>query len=347
MLFRGMLAVLVVAQLVARATASAPTAPSLADAASFVVLGHSAVVNTGATTVIGNVGVSPSSMVEGFSGSMFLAGDVRRNDALAKAARADSDTVDAELAARPCTAVLADAALGGKTFLRGVYCFTSADVRLNGTVTLDAEGDRDAVWIFRFAGSLATGSGAQVLVIGNGYDGNAFWRTNGAATVGAHTLFVGNVFGASISFGEGARLSGRALARGGSVTSNASRLLLCCAPITVAPATLPDGTLGTRYEQTFTATGGRTPYTFRISSGSLPAGLALAPGGTLEGTPAAAGRFVFTVTATDAVGCAGTAAYVVEIEGETSAGVPALSTWALLLLIAVLTWVGVAVVRRL
>jgi len=72
--------------------------------------------------------------------------------------------------------------------------------------------------------------------------------------------------------------------------------------ITVAPtaSTLPGGTRGTAYSQTFTVSGGTAPYTYAITSGALPAGLTLSSAGVLAGTPAASGAFSFTVTATDA-----------------------------------------------
>ena len=70
-------------------------------------------------------------------------------------------------------------------------------------------------------------------------------------------------------------------------------------PVTVSPATVPNGTVGVAYSQAITASGGTAPYGFAVTAGALPAGLALAPGGTLSGTPTAGGTFNFTVTATD------------------------------------------------
>src|SRR5690606_1730657 len=69
--------------------------------------------------------------------------------------------------------------------------------------------------------------------------------------------------------------------------------------ITLAPVTLPDGTVRSAYSQSFTASGGTAPYAFAVSSGALPAGMSLAADGTLSGTPTGAGDFTFAVTATD------------------------------------------------
>lgn len=82
-----------------------------------------------------------------------------------------------------------------------------------------------------------------------------------------------------------------------------------CQSLTLAPASLPGGTVGVPYSQTLTATGGTAPYSFAVTSGTLPAGLTLASNGLLSGTLASAGGFSFTITATDASGCTGTIAY--------------------------------------
>ena len=90
-----------------------------------------------------------------------------------------------------------------------------------------------------------------------------------------------------------------------------------CAPITVNPATLPNGVIGTAYNQTITATGGTTPYTFAVISGTLPTSLNLATNGTLSGTPSQTGNFTFTVRATSANTCTGNRQYTIAISSVT------------------------------
>jgi len=70
--------------------------------------------------------------------------------------------------------------------------------------------------------------------------------------------------------------------------------------ITLTPATLPNGQVGTAYSQTLAATGGTAPYTFGVTSGALPPGLRISSSGTIAGTPTAAGSFSVTLTAYDA-----------------------------------------------
>nr|WP_051885233.1 putative Ig domain-containing protein [Lysobacter antibioticus] len=92
--------------------------------------------------------------------------------------------------------------------------------------------------------------------------------------------------------------------------------------IVVDPATIPGATVGVAYSQTFTASGGTSPYTFAISAGALPAGLTLASGGGLTGTPTAAGTFNFTVRATDANTFTGTRAYTLTVAAPTTSIAP-------------------------
>ncbi len=73
------------------------------------------------------------------------------------------------------------------------------------------------------------------------------------------------------------------------------------AGLTIGPANLPDGTVGTVYlTQTLSAAGGTAPYTWAVSAGTLPPGLTLNPTtGVLSGTPTTANTYTFTVRATD------------------------------------------------
>lgn len=100
-------------------------------------------------------------------------------------------------------------------------------------------------------------------------------------------------------------------------TASASRTLVAnfatCPTITLEPATLPDSAPGATYDQTVTASGGTAPYTYAVTSGALPDGLTLSPGGALSGTPTASGSFTFTITTTDANDCPGSLGYTVQI----------------------------------
>jgi len=86
-------------------------------------------------------------------------------------------------------------------------------------------------------------------------------------------------------------------------TGQAAFTLVVSGPVTITTTSLPDATIGTAYSQTLAAAGGTTPYTWSITTGTLPAGLTLAAStGVISGTPTAAATSSFTVTVTDAGG---------------------------------------------
>jgi hypothetical protein len=85
-----------------------------------------------------------------------------------------------------------------------------------------------------------------------------------------------------------------------------------CATISLTPASLDIAIAGTAYSTTFAGVGGTSPYTFTLSSGSLPSGLSLSSSGALAGTPGSAGRSTFNVTARDAIGCTGSNGFTLD-----------------------------------
>ena len=99
-----------------------------------------------------------------------------------------------------------------------------------------------------------------------------------------------------------------------------------CPAITVNPAALSSGVIGAAYNQTISATGGASPYSFSVSAGALPAGLALnATTGAITGSPASAGPASFTIRATDANGCSGGRAFNIIIATNLITSVSAAS----------------------
>lgn len=83
--------------------------------------------------------------------------------------------------------------------------------------------------------------------------------------------------------------------------------------ISLAPATLPNPTLGVAYSQAVSAEGGTAPYTFAISDDALPHGLALSPAGNVSGTPTATGAFNFTIKVMDTLGFTAKQAYSITV----------------------------------
>src|SRR5205814_700846 len=81
----------------------------------------------------------------------------------------------------------------------------------------------------------------------------------------------------------------------------------------ITTSSLPAGTVGSAYSQAIAATGGTPPYAWSVATGTLPGGLSLAAGGTLSGTPGAAGSSSFTVRVTDSASVSATAALTLTI----------------------------------
>ncbi|MHB9034157.1 MAG: ice-binding family protein [Anaerolineae bacterium] len=193
------------------------SAPSLGTAQSFAVLAGTTVTNTGPTTITGDLGVSPGSAVTGFppgtvNGAQHVA------DAVALQAQSDLTTAYNALAGQACTTDLTGQDLGGLTLVPGVYCFSSS-AQLTGALTLNAEGNSSAVFIFQIGSTLTTASNASVAFINGANPCNVYWQVGSSATIGTGTNFAGNILAlTSIALQTGANLNGRALARNGAVT---------------------------------------------------------------------------------------------------------------------------------
>ena len=88
-------------------------------------------------------------------------------------------------------------------------------------------------------------------------------------------------------------------------------LVLICPTITISPTSLPSAAVGAAFTQTLTSSGGASPYTYSVTSGTLPGGLSLSTGGVLSGTPNSSTSQTFTVQAVDLNGCSATRSFTV------------------------------------
>lgn len=246
----GLTALLSVFLAVAAFAAQAPV--GLGTATSFAVLAGETITNTGPTTINGDVGLHPGTDTPGFS-TVTLNGSLQVNNAVALQAKNDLVTAYNDAAGRtPVTTVATE--LGGTTPKAGVYDSSSGTFGLTGDLTLDAEGDPNAVFIFHTVETLITAPGSKVLLINGAQACNVFWKVGSSATLDTTTSFKGNILAlTSIGLLTGATLEGRAFARNGAVTMQTNVITRpTCLTSTPTTPTTPS-------TPTVAGTGGTTP----------------------------------------------------------------------------------------
>jgi hypothetical protein len=212
----------------------------LGSAADFAVLAGTTVTNTGLSVITGDIGVSPGTAVTGFPPGQ-IDGSIRSNDGPAVQAQADLVIAYDNAAARPTTATISGG-LGGTTRTTGVYNSVSDTFGIAGDVTLDAEGDPGAVFIFRAGTTLTTAAGSTVTLANGAQACNVFWLVGSSATLGANSTLSGNVLAfTSITVGAGLEVDGRTLAINGAVTMDTDAIAgSSCAPPGVLSITAPE-----------------------------------------------------------------------------------------------------------
>ena len=193
----------------------------LGTTSSFAVLAGSTITNTGPTTISGDaggdVGLYPGTAFTG-QADVTMSGAVHLADSVAIAAKDDLVTAYNDAAGRtPVTTIPTE--LGGTTLTPGIYASTDGTFQITGTLTLDAQGDPNGVFIFKTASTLITASNSKVSIINSARYCRIFWQVGSSATLGTNSNFVGHIFAlTSITANTGATVQGQLLARNGAVT---------------------------------------------------------------------------------------------------------------------------------
>ena len=214
---------------------------NLGSSEKFGILAGVGVSNNAGFSEIRNmdVGISPGvrSSVTGFPPAIIVEGAIYASDDItplgisATLINAKQDLTNAYLfaegASTPAPATVSGDQ-GGKTLAPGIYKSTSTLLIQSGDLTLDAQGDANAVWIFQVASDFTTvgGAGGNVILSGGAQAKNIFWQVGRSATIGNYTIFKGNILAlTSITMNSHATIQGRLLARNGSIVMTDTNII--------------------------------------------------------------------------------------------------------------------------
>jgi Ice-binding-like/Bacterial Ig-like domain len=172
---------------------------NLGTAGSFAVMATASITSTGPVVVNGDVGLAPGTS-QGIPPAQ-VNGTIHVNDAAAAKAQADLLTAYNDAAGRSLNSITLPGNMGGLTFTPGLYT-NSTSVLISGAgpnnnVTLDAQGDPNAVFIFQMGSTLTTATNSQVILAGGAKAGNVFWQVGTSATLGTTSIFKGNILAAT------------------------------------------------------------------------------------------------------------------------------------------------------
>jgi len=190
--------------------AASPEPIDLGTAANFGALAGAGITGTG--DVEGDVGSGAGAIAPAITseGTIYPTGDAIVTNALA-----DFSTAYIDGKNRPYDVLLSAAAyeLGGNTLTQGVYKIAAA-AAMTTPLTLDAEGDPNAVFIIQIGAAFNTTAAVGNVILTNGArSANIFWIVEGAVTVGASTHLAGTILGgAAITFGATTTINGRVMA---------------------------------------------------------------------------------------------------------------------------------------
>jgi hypothetical protein len=209
-------------------------APDLGTASTFTLFtALGAFTNTGATRATGDIGTDAGDLT-GFPAGIVIGQTQVENPASAQAA-ADVRAAYGALSAVTC-GVTTGVSLGGQTLTPNTYC-TGAAATLDGVLTLDGNGDTNALFIINIDGALATADGASVVLVNGASAANVYWRIAGRFDLGENAVFRGTALtSGAITLLDGATLVGRALSQAGAVTL--TRNMVSIQPATPLPVEL-------------------------------------------------------------------------------------------------------------
>jgi len=209
---------------------------NLGTADKFGLLGASGITNVSSQTyIIGDVGSSPTCTVTGLKPSQVKGRLFLKCSPVTAKAQKDLTVAYNEAAGAACGTNLTGEDLGGMKLNPGVYCFDSS-AGLTGTLTLDAQGNPDAQWVFQIGSTLTTATGSEVVMVlghkqpqplwSKGMRGcNVYWQVGSSATIGSSNTFVGKILALTSVTLNGGTLRGKSLASNGAITMSTQEMV--------------------------------------------------------------------------------------------------------------------------
>jgi len=203
---------------------------NLGSSSSFGVLAGSAITNTGITNVSGtagsNIGVYPGTSITEDAGPIILSSGTKysASEQIVLDAQNALTAAYVDIQGRGATIIVEE--LGNATLVAGVYTSDTGVFGLTGTLSLDAENDPNAVFIFKMTSTLTTASASTINLI-NGADAcRIFWQVGSSATLGTSSNFSGHILASeSITATTGAVINGSLLAQNGAVTLDTNTIV--------------------------------------------------------------------------------------------------------------------------
>ncbi len=221
---------------------------NLRSDATYAVLAATGITNTGATTLCGNLGEYSGSAETGTPLVVLSCGGVRHlGDSSAQTAQGDLTLAYNDAVGRTGGVTFTPAYdIGSQTLTPGLYTEPSS-LGITGPVTLDGQGDSNAIFIFKIVSTLITVASSQVILVNGAQATNVFWQVGSSCTIAANSVFKGILLtNVSITIASGAVFEGRALAMTGAVglTSNISTIASPTVTPTVTATATAVGAVG-------------------------------------------------------------------------------------------------------
>lgn len=204
---------------------------------------NGAIGNTGISTVMGDIGTHVGD-ITGFEAPTVVYGTIHNPGNLTTQASTDLLSAYNELFTTLNTNGSHTPAFGNnETLGAGVYSIGAAG-SIAGTLTLDGEGNPDALFIFKFGGAFTTGAASTIVLTNEAKASNVFWIANGAVSMAAATNMSGTLIAnGAISMGAGSQLQGRLYSTTGAVSIYSTTIDINGFGIAVGGNTTPNQTI--------------------------------------------------------------------------------------------------------